>query len=623
MKEISAWEKSMPLKKGFLFFTLATFALFLQFILYLVSSYLSDSINWIGWIYYVFSAAGHAVLFTLLPFLVIYLPLVFFSRFYKTALTILFILYFLLNLLAYLNGMIFRLYKFHINGFVMDMVFGANASQIFVFNTALILKSIGIVFCFLLGGLLLVWISSKGYRWVNRKRVIGFSILLFLCIVVSHLGHAYAAVAGKTSIENAAMCLPQFYPLTANRLMLKLGVVKKEDLYTDNTEKSKHSAIRYPLHPLQTAGSTECKNIIFLLIDSWNPRTFTPETCPHITQFADRSETYLHHLSSSNGTRGGIFGLFFGLTPSYWRHFEIAGIQPVFIDRLLDLGYDIQAFASATIVNPPFYRVVFGDVKNIRTETPGATPFDRDNRITQDFLAYLDQRAQDTGKPGKPFFSFLFFDLLHAIDLPKDYPKKFQPSWKYADYMNLSNDTDPTPFFNLYRNCAWHVDSLVGNILDKLEANGMLENSVIIISGDHSQEFNENKKNFWGHNGNFSDAQIHVPLVYYYPENIPRKFCYRTTHYDLVPTLMQSWLGVSNPPSDYSMGQNLADSVRLPFHIAGSFDNYAIITDSVIYEKKTAGRLIITDKHLNKYEGPSESALLQEAILYKNRFLKD
>ncbi len=622
MNKKAQTEKQVYLKTGFLFLLSITFILFLQFFNYLYTSYLSASMDGTGWIYYIFAAAGHAFLFSLLPFLIIYLPLVLLTRFHKTALTILFVFYLLLLALAYINGIVFQLYKFHINGFVLDMVFGANAGQIFVFNSALLLKSAGILLLILLVESLLLGISKKFSNRIKFKPIFITIAILFCSIIVSHLGHAYAAVAGKASVENAALCLPQFYPLTANRLMLKLGVVKKEDLHTHHSHSKQKMVVNYPLHPLEVTDSIAPKNIIFLLIDSWNPRSLTPETCPQLYRFSQKSVSYLRHLSSSNGTRGGIFGWFFGLTPSYWKYFEIAQIQPVFIDRLLNLNYDIQAFSSATLVNPPFYKVVFGNVKDIHTETPGATPFERDNRITADFLAYIDHHKQDTAS-SKPFFAFLFYDLLHAIDLPADYPRKFQPSWEYADYMKLHNDTDPTPFFNLYRNCAWHVDSLTGIIFRKLENEGLLKNTIIIVSGDHSQEFNENQKNFWGHNGNFSDAQIHVPLLYYYPDIVPQTVSHRTTHYDIVPTLMHNWLGVKNEISDYSMGHLLEDSLRPPFHIAGSFDNYAIITDSVIYEKKTAGQLFITDKHLNKYKGSSNPKLFEEAIRFNNRFLKN
>ncbi|MCC8153005.1 MAG: sulfatase-like hydrolase/transferase [Tannerellaceae bacterium] len=38
------------------------------------------------------------------------------------------------------------------------------------------------------------------------------------------------------------------------------------------------------------------------------------------------------------------------------------------------------------------------------------------------------------------------------------------------------------------------MDSLIGEVFSALEEKGMLENSVIIITGDHGQEFNENKE---------------------------------------------------------------------------------------------------------------------------------
>jgi len=615
-------KKEYYLQTGFLLLVSASILLFLQFFGYLYNSYLADSMDAMGWIYYFFSAAGHGFLFALLPFLLVYLPLISMTRFYKTALFLLFTLYLLLNILAYLNGIVFQLYKFHINGFVIELLFGAHAGQVFVFNSALILKTSGIFLGLLALGLAILFVCRKYHHWVSRRKAILFVSVMLLCIVFSHLVHAYAAVAGKAPIENAALCLPQFYPLTANRLMLKLGVIRQESLQPQAHESHHNSVVDYPLHPLRTNDSIARKNIVFLLIDSWNTRSFNPETCPQIEQFSRRSARYLHHLSSSNGTRGGIFGWFFGITPSYWKYFENTNTRPLFIERLLQLDYDIQVFPSATLMNPPFYKVIFGNVKGLRTDTPGTTPFERDNRITADFLSYLEHYGQDSSST-RPFFAFLFYDLTHAIDLPSGYPRRFQPSWDYADYMKLDNDTDPTPFFNLYRNCAWHVDSLAGEVLQKLESKGLLDNTLVIISGDHSQEFNENHKNFWGHNGNFSDAQIHVPLLYYYPGVTPKTVTHRTTHYDIVPTLMQGWLGVENPLNDYSMGCLLDDTVRLPFHIAGSFDNYAILTDSVIYEKKLAGQLHVTDKRLNKYKGTPDVRLLQDAILYKNRFLKE
>src|SRR3712207_9402754 len=61
------------------------------------------------------------------------------------------------------------------------------------------------------------------------------------------------------------------------------------------------------------------------------------------------------------------------------------------------------------------------------------------------------------------------------------------------------------------------IDSLIGLTLDKLKQKDLLRNTVVIITGDHGQEFNENHCNYWGHSSNYSQWQIHVPLIYYYP----------------------------------------------------------------------------------------------------------
>ena len=110
--------------------------------------------------------------------------------------------------------------------------------------------------------------------------------------------------------------------------------------------------------------------------------------------------------------------------------------------------------------------------------------------------------------------------------------------------MKLSNNTDPTPFFNLYKNCVAQVDSLVGLTLDKLKTKGLLHNTVVMITGDHGQEFNENHNNYWGHASNYSYWQTAVPMVYYYPSCKPARQNYRTTLRHFTNCLLHKVLGI-------------------------------------------------------------------------------
>lgn len=609
--------KKEYLKRGFALFTVTTFALFVEFMIYLLSSTYMQEITLGSMVYYLMAAFSHAAMFTVILYVVSYLPFSLFKKGYRIGTILSFILSFLLVLLGYVNGEVFKIYKFHINGFVLDLLFGKGAGDIFVINNALIIRCVGIILLFLVLFAVLISISTHFYLKIYKKiKLILFTLLVSL--ICSHLSHAYAAAANVGSIQDVSACLPQYYPLTANSLMMDLGLVNKNDLYVD---KKGGGNLNYPLNPIQiTKEHHSKKNIIFLYIDSWNHSTFNKEVTPNMAKWAQGASTFTNHLSSSNGTRGSIFGSFFSLSSTYWRNFEISGLQPVFVNTLIKEGYQIQAYPSANLVNPPFYRLIFGNVKDLHTETEGKSCFDRDNKLTDNYIDFLDAYNPASGKP---FFSFLFYDLAHAIEIPAPYNKRFQPAAEYFDYLKLDNNTDPTPVLNLYKNCVFHIDQLVAKVLAKLKEKGMLENTIIVITGDHGQEFNENKMNYWGHGSNYSDAQIKVPFVYYEPQRKPATYNYRTCHYDIVPTIMEQALGVTNPAKDYSMGVPLFNATRPPYHIVGDDLNFAFIFDNCIYEKKPTGRVVTTTRNLRPMDGSSiNSKELLDAINYKNRFLK-
>jgi membrane-anchored protein YejM (alkaline phosphatase superfamily) len=355
------------------------------------------------------------------------------------------------------------------------------------------------------------------------------------------------------------------------------------------------------------------------MIDSWNFTTCDSIISPNIYKFAHEGQMFTDHNSSNYGTRGGIFGLFFGLSFTYENEFQISKMSPLFIDRMLELGYNVETFPSATLISPPFYEIIFRRVPGITVNTKGATPFDRDAAITWNFLNYLDSRD-----PDKPFFSFVFYDLPHAMTLPEKYQKKFPSTWNAPDYLALNNKTDPEPFFNLYKSCVYRTDQLIGDILAKLKKKRMLENTIIIISGDHGQEFNENKKNYWGHGSNYTKWQIRIPFIIYYPGIEAGKVnSHMTTHYDVAPTLLHRFLGVENPLEDYSMGHDLWDTCSRYPHVVGDHINYAFITPRLILKTGHIGSIDITDHNLNVLPRDSINIKeLREAIELKNRFYK-
>ena len=607
--------------EGTIFALIATVLLGLTLFSYIFGSGDSSFMDVWGWIYYLLSSLMHAGLFVLVPFVVVFLPLALAGVKNKVSIPIMGFIYGLLVVVAVVNRYVFQLYHFHINGFVLDMLFSEGASEIFVFSfwlyvkVALVTVGIGLAVFGLVR--LSRWLSGRVVR-VRKFYVCSLSTFL-LTTLLSQGIHVYGAATLHPSILECDAFLPYYFPLSMNSALDSMGIIDKTDIAT--VKISENSApIDYPRNPLVVDPAHRATpNIVFIVIDSWNFRTLTGECMPNVWRFKENAEFYANHWSSSNGTRGGIFGLFTGLSSYYWKSFEYSSLKPVLIEQLQEYGYDIQVYPSANFRTPPFDRMFFKGI-DINTTTKGASAYDRDCKLTDLFLRDL----ADTSRGQRPFFSFLFYDMAHAIALPEERNHRFQPAWSYADYTRLNNNTNPQPFFNLYRNCLYQIDSLVGRVLEGLESRGLMDNTVVLITGDHGQEFNENHKNYWGHGSNYTGPQIHVPLIVSRPQGSAATYSHRTTHYDISTTLLHDVLGVQNPTTDYSMGLPLADTTFRNWHVVGDNLNYAFIIDhNTIVEKKPSGMLDICDSTLNPLKNFKLNAVeLNNAINRLNMFYK-
>ncbi|MDO5760573.1 MAG: DUF3413 domain-containing protein, partial [Bacteroidota bacterium] len=119
---------------GILFWALCSGLLGLVFFSYMFGSGDSSFMDFVGWLYFFFSSWGHATIIMLLPFLLFFVPLSFIKTKTKIPLGILAFIYALIILLFTINRYVFQIYHFHINGFVLDMLFSEGASEIFVFS---------------------------------------------------------------------------------------------------------------------------------------------------------------------------------------------------------------------------------------------------------------------------------------------------------------------------------------------------------------------------------------------------------------------------------------------------------------------------------------------------------
>ena len=605
------------MKKGFMCYLLASLFVGVLMIGYIQGDTVVSQIDGWGWLFFLTSCLSHAAVLVLPLFLVFFLPWAL-LKWRRLAIILFVASVSLLGMLTFINMQVYKIYRFHINGFVLNMLTGPNAGDIFQFDDALLLQESALLLVIAAIGIALWWVAGRLARWW-QKGVYAWGIGSIAALLLTANGlHVYGAFVVKPSILLTARLVPYYFPLSMSDALEDMGL-ERHTLDIDGSTVGK-GELQYPLQPLSTTAEPAKTNIVVILIDSWSKRALSRECMPEIWQLAQGEQYYDNHVSSSNGTMYSVFSIFTGLQPYYWPAFEGSHLSPLLIERLLEMGYDIHLYPSATLKSPPFHRVLFQHVPDLRTDTQGKSPYERDCRIAADCINDLPTMA----KNGKPFFAFLFFDMPHGLTYPADKPQYFKPAWQYADYAALNNDTPAEPFWNLYRNLCHATDSLVGRVIDELKRQHLYDNSLVVLTGDHAQEFNENHKNYWGHSSNFSQYQVGVPLVVHEPGKTARHFTHRTTHYDLVPTMMHNYLGVQNAVEDYSAGHLLNDSTPRLWHFVGNELRYAFLVENdTILTKEGAGWIEVTDARMNAVKDYHvQPRKFEEAIRTLNRFFK-
>ncbi|EIA1772718.1 DUF3413 domain-containing protein [Vibrio vulnificus] len=521
----------------------------------------------------------------------------------------------------FIDTIVFAQYRFHINAVVLELVM---SGQIVSFPLITWLMVIG-------GVALLLAAQWWTIRWLEngapvRALKLGrkFALLTFAALLATNAIHIWAAAHAYQPVTTVKRYLPLFYPATADKFMRKQGWVDEEALERQKALAFKRkNDLNYPLAPLQTQPVEKPLNIMLLVVDSWRADTFNADNTPNMWKYAQSGVVFNNHIATGNATRTGIFGLFYGIPGTYWHGFLANQQSPVLIDRLQALDYQLGIFTAAQLRKPEFNQTVFTKVENLRIGSEGSRPSELDADLTQDWLAWYDQRDKS-----KPTFSFLFYDAPHGYDFPADFELKYEPMLKEVNYLKLNNDTDPTPFFNRYKTSVRYVDSMATKVLDKLKESGDLENTVVIITGDHGQEMNDNKLNFWGHNSNFTDAQVNVPFAIFGPGVDAAKMQWSTealtSHQDVVPTLMKHYLGVTNDVKDYSAGEDLlGDAVKRDWIISSNYSGYAIITDDNILEVSGGGQYQFMDKTNRQLKDQQPNfTYLQQALEQISRFSK-
>jgi hypothetical protein len=497
---------------------------------------------------------------------------------------------------------IYAMFKFHINPTVLAFVFSPQWQEVFDFSRyELIIMSSAMAVIFIIEGLIAWFVWNKII--LAKRFQVGKTITIFWLggIVFSYLTLLMSMDKNFNIFSQQTPNLPLF-----NQLFVHIIPDKNaQDILMRYSEQSfsqplfSKDPLHYPLHSMQCKAPKKPYNIILIMVDSLRFDSMQSQYMPNVSKFATKSWQFQHHSSGGNATQPGVFTLFYGIPSNYWTAALEQKKPPVLMDLLLKYGYDTQIFWSMEMYNPPFNKTIYTQLKNLPLDgAPGKDIGSWDRHTTQKAIEFLTARNEKNSEQKKPFYLNLFYDAPHGFCSDQSYDTPYQPTHKQCSRITMSNDVDPVPYYNRYLNAVNFIDEEVGKVLNTIESQGYLENSIVIFTSDHGQEFNDNHQNYWGHAGNFTETQMHVPFVIYWPGEKPEKIEHVTSGYDFTPTMLTRLFDCKNPVSDYSIGQNLFDKERqLPFLLVGSYINMGIIEPDRLTTLETSGRVNITTQN--------------------------
>lgn len=117
---------------------------------------------------------------------------------------------------------------------------------------------------------------------------------------------------------------------------------------------------------------------------------------------------------------------------------------------------------------------------------------------------------------------------------------------KFLYYRNKISKKECKKLIALYDSNIRYVDYAIESLLNKIEEMGLLDNTLIIVTADHGDEFSEH--GYFSHDQRLYDSLIHVPLIIHGPELKNATIEEPVSLLDLAPTILDL-LNIQKPSS--------------------------------------------------------------------------
>ncbi|WP_211685604.1 DUF3413 domain-containing protein [Moritella sp. 24] len=525
----------------------------------------------LGQAYSLISLLGHFSFIIFLLYLVIIFPVSFLIPFPR-ALRFLTVIFATVGLsLLIIDTEIFKLYNLHINPIIFEILLGESEQT---------LNSDWQSFFVFVPFLFLFELLISSFLWHRLRRLSRFklgpiiAIFFFCCFLTGHLLHMWADAAVYRPITAQKANFPLAYPMTARTFLVKYGWLDKAafDKRVSNTKNLTDSRLDYPKNPLDINKSSQKLNVLLINISTLRADMLNDSVMPEMSKLSRKGLQFKSHFSTSNDDSLGNFGIMYGLAPQYWGDIEISAKSPFMLDYFTQANYNLGIFNTEKLSEHKQNQTTFINLDNPQTTIVEGTNDDRKTvEKTRDWLREQDKTT--------PWFAYISLDSVQNMNTPDGFPALFYPN---IQDLNSQASNRQIALFNSYRNSVSYVDKAIAKIIYELKSSEQYDNTVIIFTANHGNEFNDSEDHSWGYGSNYSTYQTQVPLFIVWPNKEPNVINQDTSHTDLVPTILTNLSAVNNPISDYSNGIDLFSGDFKTWQLLGNKNNFVILQEDTI-----------------------------------------
>jgi arylsulfatase len=311
---------------------------------------------------------------------------------------------------------------------------------------------------------------------------------------------------------------------------------------------------------------TEQPNIILLSIDALRAdhlgsHGYERETSPFLDDLASRELEFKTAISASSHTREAVPALLSGKYPDVFAANGYHYVPETVADRLSAAGFQTAGFHSNPYVSRAYGYdsgfdtfdddLVLGQNRLVALAQRALDKFllnkgnyhARAEEINSRSLSWLDSRNND-----QPFFLWNHYMDPHG---PYNPPERFSfgeqlLSNNEAQYLYQKTINNPSAVTNAeHRNLIdsydgeiRYLDDQLSAFFDVLKEQGLVKESLIIVTADHGDAFGEH--GYFTHPRHLHETLLHVPLLVSPPGNSTDKTIkFPVSTLDIVPTFLK------------------------------------------------------------------------------------